>query len=109
MVEATQTKIRRVAVLGASGRMGSEAVKAITDAIRPDAPRTATRRILACVASTILLPPKLTNSPVISTLLSHVVYSTNRDTMLLMYYAPSTLKHQHNTLIDTKISGNRVS
>ena len=30
MVEATQTKIRRVAVLGASGRMGSEAVKAIT-------------------------------------------------------------------------------
>ena len=32
MVEATQTKIRRVAVLGASGRMGSEAVKAITDA-----------------------------------------------------------------------------
>lgn len=28
--------------------------------------------------------------------------------MLLMYYAPSTLKHQHNTLIDTKISGNRV-
>ena len=80
-----------------------------SDPIRPDAPRTATRRILACVASTILLPPKLTNSPVISTLLSHVVYSTNRDTMLLMYYAPSTLKHQHNTLIDTKISGNRVS
>ena len=32
MVEATQAKIRRVAVLGASGRMGSEAVKAITDA-----------------------------------------------------------------------------
>ena len=32
MVEATQTKIRRVAVLGASGRMGSEAVKTITDA-----------------------------------------------------------------------------
>ena len=32
MVEATQTKIQRVAVLGASGRMGSEAVKAITNA-----------------------------------------------------------------------------
>ena len=31
MVEATQTKIRRVAVLGASGRMGGEAVNPITD------------------------------------------------------------------------------
>ena len=79
-----------------------------SDPIRPDAPRTATRRILVCVASTILLPPKITNS---LSLPYYRMWRTARIETLccLCPKTPSTLKYQHNTLIDTKISGSHAS